>query len=390
MRAHAAAVRPRVRDLRRARRGAIQRGTGLPCAERVASRRRLVRRRSRQRRLVGQHGGAGQAARHRSLLRRRRQQPRQLLRIHGSAFDRSGDGRAVRQFLSADHGRGLGRRASAARRSARHRAMGRGDGRQPRGHAGARLGDPLSGAHPQRARHRRGTEPVGGEHRVQRDRAPGDHDRPRLPRREFPGARREAAPRAARRADDRAHHVPVRRADGRQVRPAVARRHPLLVRAGIPDRVVPALSGREIRRVLRREHVPAHHEGARLFRPRDARRRRPRARSRARHVQAPRDLLHHRLALPGVALARDHQGAGAQAARRLLCRDRGAARSRRVPARQSAVSRRRAGVVRPHRRRHRSATASRAPITPRSVDGSPTAHACSTWAAATARCCNSW
>ena len=92
-------------------------------------------------------------------------------------------------------------------------------------------------------------------------------------------ARREAAPRPARRADDRPHHVPVRRADGGEVRPPAARRPEVLVRARVPDRVVPALPGREVRRVLRREHVPAHHQGARLLRPGDAR---PAATSRAR------------------------------------------------------------------------------------------------------------
>ena len=53
----------------------------LPRAQRLAPRRRLLRRRPAQRRLVGQHDRAGQAARHRPLLRRRREQPRRLLRL---------------------------------------------------------------------------------------------------------------------------------------------------------------------------------------------------------------------------------------------------------------------------------------------------------------------
>ena len=51
------------------------------------------------------------------------------------------------------------------------------------------------------------------------------------------------------------------------------------------------------------------------------------------------DLVHHRLALLAGALARDRQGAGRQPARRLLRRDRRAARPRRLPARHAAVSR---------------------------------------------------
>ena len=66
-------VRARLRDLRHAQRGTQQRRPRMPCAERVASRGGLLRRRRGQRRVVGQHGRAGQAARHRPLLRRRRQ-----------------------------------------------------------------------------------------------------------------------------------------------------------------------------------------------------------------------------------------------------------------------------------------------------------------------------
>ena len=135
----------------------------------------------------------------------------------GGCFGSTGPCPSIRRRASlgqrfpAGHGGRLGRRAGAPGRPARHRAVGRGDGRQPRRHAGARLGDPLSGAHPPRAGHRCGAEPVRAEHRVQRGRAPGDHHRPGFSRRPFLRARREAAARAARRAHDRPHHVPVRR-----------------------------------------------------------------------------------------------------------------------------------------------------------------------------------
>ena len=122
------------------------------------------------------------------------------------------------------------------------------------------------GAHPPRAGDRRGAEPVRAEHRVQRGRAAGDPHRPGFSRRPLRGAGHEAAARPRRRADDRPHHLPVRRADGGEVRPRAARRAQVLVRAGVPDRVVPAPPGREVRRVLRREHLPAHHQGARLLR----------------------------------------------------------------------------------------------------------------------------
>ncbi len=56
---------------------------------------------------------------------------------------------------------------------------------------------------------------------------------------------------------------------------------------------------------------------------------------------------------PAGALARDREGAGRQAARRRLRRDRRAARARRVPARQSAVPRAGARVLREHRVRRR-------------------------------------
>ena len=336
----------------------------------------------------------------------------------GSCFGSTGplstdpaNGQGLRRRLSAGHRRGLGRRAGAARRPPRHRTLGGRDGRQPGRHAGARLGDALPGAHRACAGHRRRAEPVGGEHRVQRSRAAGDHDRPRFPRRPVRGARRQAAPRPARRADDRPHHVPVRRADGGQVRPPAPRRQELLVRARVPDRVVPALPGREVRRVLRREHVPADHQGARLLRPGERDRRRPRARARVGALRVPRHGVHHRLALPGRAFARNRQGTGAQPEPRDVRRDRRAARPRRVPARQPAVPRGRARVLRSCRAKlaagsagrlvgraqapwatTRGATAPRrrarrspAPTTRRSPAGSRRARAYSTLAAATAR-----
>ena len=188
----AAAIRARLRDLRHAQRRARERGARLPRAERVAPRRRLLRGRPRQRRLVGQHGRPGQAARHRPLLRRRRQQPRQLLRLDRAALRQSRDRQAVGRRLPARHRRGLGGCAGAARRPPRHPPVRRGDGRQPGRDAGARVGDALSRPHPPRAGDRRGAEPLGAEHRLQRGRAPGDPHRPRFPRRPLLRARRRS------------------------------------------------------------------------------------------------------------------------------------------------------------------------------------------------------
>ena len=191
---------------------------------------------------------------------------------------------------------------------------------------------------------------------------------------------------------------------------AAARRPQVLVRARVPDRIVPALPGRQVRRVLRRQHLPADHQGARLFRSGDAR---PAATSRARwrrrRAASCVVVFTTDWRFRAGALARDREGAGRQPARRVLRRDRRAARPRRVPARRSAVPRRRARVLRPHRtragrrrpdtrgcraHRKRRSDAHDAPAGARRrracrlrddrAAGSPTARACSTWAAATA------
>src|SRR6266508_3671151 len=80
----------------------------------------------------------------------------------------SGARQAVGRGLSARHRRRLGRCAGAARGPARYPAVGRRDGRKPRRHAGALLGDPVSDAHPSRDRYRGGAESLRREHRVQR------------------------------------------------------------------------------------------------------------------------------------------------------------------------------------------------------------------------------
>jgi homoserine O-acetyltransferase len=60
-------------------------------------------------------------------------------------------------------------------------------------------------------------------------------------------------------AHARPHHLSLRRPDGREVRPqACARRTlQLQLRRGLRDRVLPALPGRQVRRLLRRQHLSA-------------------------------------------------------------------------------------------------------------------------------------
>ena len=239
----AAALRPRLRNVRHAEPGRVERGARLPRAQCVAPCGGVLRRRPRERRLVGQHDRSRQAAGYQPLLRHRGQQPGELLWLHRTPIGQSGHRSALGRRFSAGHGRRLGGRAGAARRPSRHRAVRRGDGRQPGRHASAGLGDPLSATDPPRGADRGGAQPVGAEHRVQRGGAAGDPHRPGFPRGPFRGARHAAAPRLERGAHDRPHHLPVRSADGGEVRPRPARWHQFFVRARVPDRVLFALPG---------------------------------------------------------------------------------------------------------------------------------------------------
>ena len=223
----AARLHARLRDLRHAERGAQQRGARLPRAQRLAPCRRHLRRQGQERGLVGQPGRPRQAARHRPLLRHRRQQPGLVLRLDRADAPQSrpgGERPRLRQRLPGRDGRGLGRRPGAPGRRAGHRAARGGDRRQPRRHAGARLVAALSRAAAPVHRRRDRAQPVGAEHRLQRGGAAGDRHRPGVPRRPLRRARRDPAPRPAGGADDRPHHLPLRRRDGGQVRARPAER----------------------------------------------------------------------------------------------------------------------------------------------------------------------
>ena len=204
--------------------------------------------------------------------------------------------------------------------------------------------------------HRDHAQAVGAEHRVQRGRAHRDPERSGLPRRRLLRLGRGAEARPARGAHDRPHHLSVGRRHGGEVRPRAARPRarrglPLLLRRRVRGRELPALPGRQVLRVLRRQHLPADHARARLLRPGARHRRRPRPGARAGAGEVLPRVVHHRLALSAGALARDRRGADRQWPRGRLCGDRCAARPRCVPARRPALPRGRQGVFRQHRAR---------------------------------------
>ena len=142
-----------------------------------------------------------------------------------------------------------------------------------------------------------GPQAVGAEHRVQRGRAHGDPLRPGLPRGRLLRARRRAEARPAGRPHDRPHHLSVRRRHGREVRPRDARsrdrrRVPVPLRHRVRGRELPALPGRQVLRVLRRQHLPADHARARLLRPGARDGRRPARRDASGERQVPARRVH--------------------------------------------------------------------------------------------------
>ena len=203
---------------------------------------------------------------------------------------------------------------------------------------------PLRGDRHRRPSSRRRTSPST------RSRARAIAERSGLPRRRLLRLGRGAQARPARGAHDRPHHLPVGRRHGGEVRPRAARpaldeAYRLLLRRRVRGRELPALPGRQVLRVLRRQHLPADHARARLLRPGAHHRRRPRQGARAGAGELLPRLVHHRLALPAGALARDRRGADRQRPRGRLCGDRCAARPRCVPARRPAATTRSCGRI---------------------------------------------
>ena len=113
----------------------------------------------------------------------------------------------------------------------------------------------------------------------------------------------------------------------------------LRLRHRLRDRVLPAPPGRQVRELLRRQHLPAHHQGARLLRPGAPT---TAATCRRRFARAQADFLVVSFTsdwrFSSGALARDRASALLDNRRdRVLPRDRRAAGPRRLPARRCAL-----------------------------------------------------
>ena len=111
-RRRARAVPDRLPDLRHAQRRPLQRHPGLPCADRRPARRQRPPG-HRQARLVGDHGRARQADRHRPLFRHLLQRARRLHGLDRPGLDQSGDRPALRPRLPRHHHPRHGARAGA-------------------------------------------------------------------------------------------------------------------------------------------------------------------------------------------------------------------------------------------------------------------------------------
>jgi hypothetical protein len=185
-------------------------------------------------------------------------------------------GKSLGRRLSGGDGRGLGGGAGAAGRPARHRGLGGGDRRQPGRHAGHAVGAGVSGAHPPRPGDRLGAE----AHRARTSPSTRWRARPSSPIRISTAAtttstawcrRAACAWRACSATSPISPTTRWRRSSAAGMRQADLQ---LQLRRGLRDRVLPALPGRQVRRLLRRQHLSHHHQGARLLRS-GARLRRP-------------------------------------------------------------------------------------------------------------------
>ena len=246
------------------------------------------------------------------------------------------------------------------------------------------------GAAAPRARDRLRAQTLGAEHRLQRRGAPGDPHRPGLPRRRIT-TRTAWCRRAACAWRACSGHITYLSDDvmgekfGRQLREG---RLNFSFELEFEIESYLRYQGRQVRRVLRRQHLPADHQGARLLRPRVRPRRRLRPRAGGRHARRSWWCRSRPTgAFRPSARARSCKALLRQPARGHLRRDRRAARPRRIPARRPALPPAGRGLSRTRGAGGGRMTGSAyAPILPPSPTGSRPARGCSTWAAATARC----
>ncbi len=247
----------------------VQRRPRVPRADGRPARRQHPPR-HRQAGLVGRHGGAGPADRHRPVLRHLFQRRRRLPRHHGPGLARPRDGPRLRARPAGRHHPRHGAGAGHAGRPSRHRHAVLRDRRLDGRHAGAAMGGLLSGARLRRHADRHGGAPFLAEHRLPRGRAPGRHGRPGLARRPLHRRRHAAREGARRRPHGGPRHLSQRPGAPRQVRPQAAgpRRPDLHLRRRLPGRELPALPGAQLRRAVRRQFLPLHDPRHGLFRPR--------------------------------------------------------------------------------------------------------------------------
>ena len=235
-----------------------------------------------------------QAARHRPLLRHRRQQPRLVLRLDRADARQPGHRPRLGRRLPGRHGRGLGRRAGAADR---------------RAWASTRLAAVIGGS-------LGGMQALAGRCATRSACATASRWRraPNLSAQNiaFNEVARRAivtdpdfhgghfyehgvVPRRGLRVARMIGHITYLSDDvmDEQVRPRSCARATALgySDAGrrVRDRELPALPGRQVQRLLRRQHLPADHPRARLLRPGARTWRRPGAR--LRRAQACKFLL---------------------------------------------------------------------------------------------------
>jgi len=155
----------------------------------------------------------------------------------------------------------IGWRRSAAGQPAGHRALRRGDGREPGCDASAAVGHQPAERVTPFIVIAAAPRLYGAEHRLQRGGAPGDHHRSGFSTAAITILRSGSQARGFDRAHDRHHHLSVDDSWRRKFGARCAKARSNSTSTSSPDRILPALPGRQIRRPLRRQHLPAHHQG---------------------------------------------------------------------------------------------------------------------------------